>query len=135
MLKRTVGLLSLLPLVFLALVVVAQPGLAFAVGGGKMAPAPTLKGDTKGGAQDGAKPGMWKDYNPADDSHSQSKMKRRFTSGELVVVAYLVIWAVVFIYVLLLARRQSQLSSELDQLRRRLDEADPPAVAGDSKKT
>lgn len=127
MFKRIVPIILLTPIVLLALAGLAEPSRPAAAGNAEMAPAPVRKG--------AAKPGMWKDYNPADAKGSKGQSKQKFSSGELVVIAYTIIWGVVLIYVLLLALRQSRLRSELEQLRRQLDKLDPPAVAGDSKKT
>jgi len=119
MLKRAVPLM-------LALVMHCEPGVASAVGATKMAPAPTQKG--------GAQPGQWQDYKSARE-HGVGGDATQVPSGTLVVIAYVIIWAVVLLYVLVLALRQRRLASEVDNLRRRLDDLEPPTGAGDAKKT
>lgn len=119
MLKRIAALL------LLALLILMAPLLARALG--------PAKGTVPSTAMGGDQPGAWKDYNPAQ---AGAKGKRdQIPSGTLVVIAYILIWVVVLIYVLLLAMRQRRLVGELDQLRRRLDELEPPPDTGAEQNT
>lgn len=44
--------------------------------------------------------------------------------GALLIAGYAVFWALIFGYVFLLARRQRNVTSELDELRRRMEDLD-----------
>lgn len=126
MLKRAVPVMLMSPVMLPALLMLADPSRASAVGTGEMAPAPAPKG--------GVGPGQWQEYDPAQEPGSGGKATQ-VPSGTLVVIAYVIIWAVVLLYVLVLALRQRRLASEVEQLRQLLDELNPPAGAGDTKKT
>ena len=62
--------------------------------------------------------GMWKPYDYRGGSSKASQ--ESIPSGVLVIIAYVILWAVVLGYVLVLAARQVRLRRELNELRRRL---------------
>ncbi len=118
--------MRMIPPILLALTMLSVPLSVAVAAPASMAPAPAAMG--------GQKPGEWKDYKGSDQGASKGN-KQEIPSGTLVVISYIIIWAVVLLYVLLLALRQKRLTSELQQLRRRLDELETPDADGESKQT
>jgi len=98
---------------------------------GPMSGPPALSGAAM---SPGTMNGKWKPY----DYGQAPSRREEIPSGTLVVVAYIVLWAVLLGYVVLLAVRQRRLMADLRDLRRELDRrqdgapdppADPPAGA------
>ncbi|MFH2009730.1 MAG: CcmD family protein [bacterium] len=87
--------------------------------GGAMGQTTGPKADPQGGRKG------WKPYD-----YSKRQRGESIPSGTLVIIAYILIWAVVLAYVVILARRQSKLREELAELRRRLESADDGTGAG-----
>jgi len=111
---------------FMVLVMFAGPSHSLAEATSMKPPAMAGKG--------AGKPGEWEDYDPSKQRGAKGGAEQ-LPSGTLVVIAYIIIWAVVLLYVLVLALRQRRLRAEVQQLRRRLDEVDPPPTATSSEKT
>jgi CcmD family protein len=133
-LKRTVRAILPTFVLLVALAMISEPSRALAApAASQMATAPGMKA-TAPGMKGDEKPGQWRDYDPAK-ARGSGGQGGQVPSGTLVVFAYIIIWAVMFLYVLVLAFRQKRLKGEVEQLRRRLDEVEPPARAVDPMKT
>lgn len=58
----------------------------------------------------------------AQETTSLAQREAQITGGSLALIAYLVLWAIIFGVVFTVVRKQRALTRELDELERRMDE-------------
>jgi CcmD family protein len=97
-----------------------SPVLSSALLFGKPPPAD----DGTGAAPDAGKKGQWKAY----DYDQRPEHRDEIPSGTLVVIAYVVLWAVLLSYVVILGLRQRRLRAELAELKREIAASAPEAA-------